>query len=120
MSKLAVVTGAGSGVGRAVVHRLAREGWNVALIGRSSASLEETIKLGSAATVLRAYPCDIGDERAMSEIASRITSDMGNPSALVNCAGTNIPRRSLDVLSTEDFDALMQTNVHGAFYFVRA
>ena len=143
MAKLAVVTGAGSGVGRAVVLRLARDGWNVALIGRSSDSLDETIRLAGATwegeapaeprsapnsarqeprppRALRAFACDIGNQRSITETATRITTDLGDATALVNCAGTNIPRRSLDVLSTEDFDALMQTNLHGAFYFVHA
>jgi NAD(P)-dependent dehydrogenase (short-subunit alcohol dehydrogenase family) len=137
MNKLAVVTGAGSGVGSAVVMRLARDGWKLALIGRSRASLDDTIKLAGISPSpgtpgegrgegsreggsLRAYPCDIGDQRTMNQVASQITSDLGDPTALVNCAGTNIPRRNLDVLSTEDFDALIQTNLHGAFYFVHA
>jgi NAD(P)-dependent dehydrogenase (short-subunit alcohol dehydrogenase family) len=128
MSKLAVLTGAGSGVGRAVVMRLAREGWNVALIGRSAQSLDETMRLafsGSACGArpepkIQPYTCDIGSERSIAETAAQITREMGDASALVNCAGTNIPRRSLDVLSPEDYDALMQTNLHGAFYFVHA
>ncbi len=121
MSNIAVVTGAGSGVGRAVVLRLAREGWSVALIGRSSESLDETIRLsGTVKGKLITFPCDIGDQHAVAEVASRVERSLGDPTALVNSAGTNIPKRSLDVLSPEDFDALMQTNLHGAFYFVHA
>jgi len=128
MNKVAVVSGAGSGVGRAVVSRLARDGWSVALIGRNRASLDETIRLALSgagtgahrAPPLEAFPCDIGDQRAVSQAASHIQQSLGTPVALVNCAGTNIPRRSLDVLTVEDFDALMQTNLHGAFYFVHA
>src|SRR3954469_4274029 len=98
MAKVAVVAGAGSGVGRAVVLRLAHEGWSVALIGRTIHSLEETIRLtreggarpepGLQTTPARqaprppvdlhAFPCDIGDERAITEVASRIEQSLGD------------------------------------------
>lgn len=122
MSKVAVVTGAGSGVGRAVVARMAREGWNVALIGRSIESLKETITFSGSAcgARLEAFPCDIGDQRAIMEIATQVEQSLGAPSALINSAGTNVPKRSLDVLSPEDFDSMIRTNLSGAFYFVHA
>ena len=121
MSKVAVVTGAGSGVGRAVVVRMAREGWNVALIGRSADSLNETIRLsGSPEGKLLGFPCDIGDQKAVTDVAANVDRSLGAASALVNSAGTNVPKRSLDVLSSEDFDTMIRTNLNGAFYFVHA
>src|SRR2546430_7847990 len=121
MSKIAVVTGSGSGVGGAVVIRMAREGWNVALIGRSADSLNETIRLcGSSEGKLLGFPCDIGDQKAIADVAASVERSLGAASALVNSAGTNVPKRSLDVLSPEDFDMMIRTNLNGAFYFVHA
>ena len=54
MSRVAVVTGAGSGVGRAVVNRMAREGWSVGLIGRSRESLDDTIRIAGVGSVINA------------------------------------------------------------------
>src|SRR4051812_20811109 len=121
MNKIAVITGAGSGVGQAVALRMASDGWSIALIGRSSGSLEETIKLaGASGEKMRPFPCDIGDRAALNDVAARIEKTLGNPSALVNSAGTNTPKRHLDVLVPDDFDALVRTNLNGAFYFIHA
>jgi NAD(P)-dependent dehydrogenase (short-subunit alcohol dehydrogenase family) len=121
MNKIAVVAGAGSGVGRAVVLRMARESWSVALIGRTRGSLEETIHFaGSAPGKLVAFPCDIGDETSIADAASKIAQSLGTIAAVVNSAGTNIPNRKLDVLSVEDFDKLLATNLNGAFYLAHA
>ena len=121
MSRVAVVTGAGSGVGRAVVNRMAREGWSVGLIGRSRESLEETIRVaGASNSKLLSCPCDIGDKIAVADAALRIQQTLGDVSAVVNSAGTNIPKRKLDVLSSEDFEKLIATNLNGAFYVAHA
>jgi NAD(P)-dependent dehydrogenase (short-subunit alcohol dehydrogenase family) len=122
MSKVAVVTGAGSGVGRAVVARLAGDGWNVALIGRSIESLKETISLTVPVqgARLEAYPCDIGDQRGIHDVSVKVEQSLGGPSALVNSAGTKVPKRSLDVLTPEAFDTMIRTNLNGAFYLANA
>src|SRR4051812_28019066 len=116
MSKVAVVTGAGSGVGRAVVLRMAREGWSVALIGRSIDSLNETVRLsGETSQKLLACPCDIAIEKEVTATAARIEQTLGVVTAVVNSAAINIPRRTLDVLAVDDFDKLIATNLNGAF-----
>jgi NADP-dependent 3-hydroxy acid dehydrogenase YdfG len=100
---------------------MAREAWDVALIGRSRDSLDETIRLAGATTVkLLAFPCDIGDQKSVSDAALQIAQSLGNVTALVNSAGTNVPHRKLDVLSVEDFDKLLATNLNGAFYLAHA
>ncbi|MFO1451333.1 MAG: SDR family NAD(P)-dependent oxidoreductase [Opitutaceae bacterium] len=117
----AVVTGAGSGVGRAVVLKLAQHGWRVALIGRRADALAETIHLaGPAAERLAAFPCDLGDAHAVSAAGKAILSRFGQVDALVNAAGTNIPKRSLSVLSLEDYHATLGANLHGALFAVQA
>jgi NAD(P)-dependent dehydrogenase (short-subunit alcohol dehydrogenase family) len=119
MAKVAVVTGAGSGVGRATAVLLARAGWSVALVGRREAPLQETAQAAGEG-VLLSLPCDIGDERAVAAMAEAVEARLGPAEALVNAAGINTPRRSLAALSMEDYHRLVATNMHGAFYCVQA
>lgn len=121
IKKTAVVTGAGSGVGRAVALRLLNDGWNVALFGRRRDALEETIALVASeqASSAQAIPCDIGNAADVRKAASLVLQHFGTVHALVNSAGTNIPKRSLEVLSAEDFNAVIDVNLAGAFYCVR-
>jgi NAD(P)-dependent dehydrogenase (short-subunit alcohol dehydrogenase family) len=117
----AVVTGAGSGVGRAVGVRLAQEGWRVALVGRRVEMLQETVALaGDAGSRLLVVPCDIRDAAAVARMAERVASELGEVELLVNAAGTNAPRRALAVLSMFDYQDQLNTNLHGAFYCVQA
>src|SRR3954468_4813486 len=83
--KVAVVTGAGSGVGRATVHQLAAEGWQVALLGRRADALEETIKLAPGDKKnLTAFPCDVGNPAAFDATAAAILKKYARVDALVN------------------------------------
>jgi NAD(P)-dependent dehydrogenase (short-subunit alcohol dehydrogenase family) len=117
----AMITGAGSGVGQATALALAQLGWRVALVGRSVAKLEDTLRLaGERAGQLRAFPCDIGDERAVVEMGRAVLDHFGTVDLLVNAAGTNAPRRALAVLSSEDYHAMIAANLHGAYYCVQA
>ena len=97
---LALVTGAGSGVGRATTLRLLRGGWNVAASGRRAETLRETAALVPAAQRARLHllPCDLADPDAIRRLAARAVRIHGRLDALVNAAGHNIPRRSLEVL----------------------
>lgn len=121
MPTTAVVTGAGSGVGRAVVIELARRGYNVALLGRRERPLVETIQLSHAPDdSLIAIPCDVTDEAQVRAMADRVRASFGDPAVLVNSAGTNIARRSLAELSVADFRELIDINLTGAFLCTHA
>lgn len=121
MTRNAVVTGAGSGVGQAVVVKLAQLGWRVALLGRRAEALQETANLaGAPAGRLMLCPCDIGDEPAVGRVARQILEQFGTVDVLVNAAGTNAPRRALEVLSLADYHAMIDTNLHGAYYCTQA
>jgi NADP-dependent 3-hydroxy acid dehydrogenase YdfG len=121
MSKTAVVTGAGSGVGQAVALALVRDGWRVALIGRRRAALLDTMKqAGKFSANLTAYPCDIGNAAAVKKIARLILKNLKTVEVLVNAAGTNTPRRSLRELSAADYRRLLDTNLDGAYHCVQA
>jgi len=119
--RVAAITGAGSGIGRAVALQLAREGWTVALLGRRPEALAETQALaGPHAAALRAFPCDLADADAVEAVGREIVSALGPVEALVNAAGTNVPQRSLEVVSRQDFEDIVATNLHGAYAAVQA
>jgi NAD(P)-dependent dehydrogenase (short-subunit alcohol dehydrogenase family) len=119
--KNAVVTGAGSGVGRAVATRLLRDGWRVALVGRREDVLNETVRLAAAANDRALVcPCDVGKPADVEAMAARVLAAFGAIHVLVNAAGTNIPRRSLEVVSVEDFQSLIDANLTGSFLTARA
>jgi NAD(P)-dependent dehydrogenase (short-subunit alcohol dehydrogenase family) len=121
MSEIAVVTGAGTGVGRAVVLKLAAAGWNVALIGRTQRTLDETISLHDGGSgKLVPFVCDVSDESAVNKTAANVRARLGDASLLVNSAGTNVPRRSLAELSSADYRQIIEANLNGSFYCVAA
>jgi NAD(P)-dependent dehydrogenase (short-subunit alcohol dehydrogenase family) len=117
-----VVTGAGSGVGRACALRLAAAGWRVALVGRRVEALQETIAATRRADRARLifHPCDITAPAAVAVMAAAVLYRWRRVDALVNAAGTNVPRRLLRELSTEDYHRLLGTNLHGAYHCIQA
>lgn len=115
--KTAVVTGAGSGVGREVARRLLREGWTVALVGRREAALKESAENSDRALVC---VCDVGKPADVESMAKKVLVTFPCVDVLVNAAGNNIPRRAMDVLSVEDFQSLIDTNLTGSFLCARA
>jgi NADP-dependent 3-hydroxy acid dehydrogenase YdfG len=121
MSKTAVITGAGSGVGRAIALKLAQQGWRVALIGRRAEALKETGNLATDhASCFTFHTCDIGNSSAVAEAGKKILAEFGHVDVLVNAAGTNAPHRALEVLSLEDYHTMIATNLNGAYYCVQA
>jgi NAD(P)-dependent dehydrogenase (short-subunit alcohol dehydrogenase family) len=121
MSKNAVVTGAGSGVGRAVALALAGAGWGVALVGRRESALRETLRLaGPAGERFVVCPGDIADPVQVQAMARRVVAEFKEVEVLVNAAGTNAPKRALEVLSLDDYHLIINANLNGAYYCVQA
>ena len=119
--KFAIITGAGSGIGRAVALKLEAEGWRAALLGRRREALDETIALARGrGECLSAHPCDVADVDSVGTVVAGILAKNPQVHALVNAAGTNTPRRSLAVLALEDYHRLLATNLHGAYHAVQA
>jgi NAD(P)-dependent dehydrogenase (short-subunit alcohol dehydrogenase family) len=119
---IAVITGAGSGVGRAVALRFAAEGWRVALVGRRAETLAETAALAGPEADGRValFPCDVSVPEEVAAMGAAVLERVGRVDVLVNAAGINIPRRSFTALSLDDWHAVLATNLHGAYYCVRA
>jgi NAD(P)-dependent dehydrogenase (short-subunit alcohol dehydrogenase family) len=117
-----VVTGAGSGVGRAVALRFSAEGCRVALIGRTTKALNDTASLAGpgAQDRIAVFPCDVSSPDAVAAMGAAVLARFGSVDVLVNSAGINVPQRSLQILSLDDWHAVLATNLHGAYYCVRA
>lgn len=117
-----VVTGAGSGVGRSVVEKFAAEGWQVALVGRRREPLDETTALvgADAADRCAAFVCDVGNADGVEAMARAVLERFGHVDVLVNSAGTNVRDRAFRNVSIDDWHLVLSTNLHGAFYCVRA
>lgn len=121
MTRWAVVTGAGSGVGQATALALVAAGWSVVALGRRLSALEETrSRAGALAGRITAIACDIAQQDAVREVGARIEKEFGPVEVLVNAAGTNAPKRALEVLSDADYHAMMDTNLNGAYFCVQA
>jgi NADP-dependent 3-hydroxy acid dehydrogenase YdfG len=117
--KVALVSGAGSGIGRAAAMRLAREGAAVALVGRTAERLVETRGLIADAGV-ESFPADVGDAAAVEAVVAAVLARYSRIDIVVNAAGINVRQRSLADGSIEDFEKVVETNLRGAFLLSRA
>ena len=114
--RVAVVTGAGSGVGRAAALALAREGFSVVLAGRRPAALEETALAGrSAGTEMLPIPTDLRDPASVDRLFALTDERFGRVDVLFNNAGLGLPAASFEDLTYEDWRAVIDTNLTGAF-----
>ena len=113
-----VVTGAGSGVGRATAVKFAQAGWRVALVGRGEEKLGETARLAGGDCAV--FACDVGNETAVQTMAAAVIERFGTVTALVQSAATNTAPRDWAQVSSEAYHAVMAANLHGPFYVVRA
>ena len=111
-----VITGAGSGIGRATARRFLKDGWRTALIGRREDALHETAD-GQPALIL---PCDVTDDAAVDLAFDRIVSEWGRLDVLFNNAGRGVAPATPDLLSPEAFRAVIDVNVTGMFLCARA
>jgi NAD(P)-dependent dehydrogenase (short-subunit alcohol dehydrogenase family) len=113
--KVALVTGAGSGIGRAVALALLEEGYRVTITGRRSQPLEETAAAGPEGAQALVVTSDVGDPRSVSALFSKTKETFGRLDLLFNNAGIGTPPIPLDELSFEQWKAVVDTNLTGAF-----
>jgi NAD(P)-dependent dehydrogenase (short-subunit alcohol dehydrogenase family) len=119
--KVALVTGAGSGIGRAVALALLHEGYAVALAGRRPEALQQTVALaGTAADRALAVPTDVGDEAAVRALFEKTREAFGHLDVLFNNAGTGTPPIPLEDLSVEQWRRVVDVNLTGAFLCTQA
>jgi NAD(P)-dependent dehydrogenase (short-subunit alcohol dehydrogenase family) len=114
--KFALVTGAGAGIGRAASLALAKAGWRVGLTGRRPEPLEETAReiaaLGGGSFV---HPCDVGDPQAVKALFARTSEAFGRLDLLFNNAGAGAPAVPMEDLTFEQWKAVVDVNLTGAF-----
>lgn len=119
-NQVAIVTGAGRGIGRAIALRLAREGAHVACVSRTEKNAEKIAAEINAAQkgAAKAYAVDVSNHADVQRIGEQILNDFGQVDILVNNAG--ITRDMLSMrMKPEDWDVVLNTNLKGAFNFVQ-
>src|SRR5690242_21038178 len=115
-SKSAIVTGAGSGIGRAVAVALAKDGYDVALAGRRKDALQATAEqVKAAGRRALAVPTDVGDPAAVRALFAAAKEAFGRLDVLFNNAGTGAPAVPLEDLSYEQWRTVVDANLTGAF-----
>jgi NAD(P)-dependent dehydrogenase (short-subunit alcohol dehydrogenase family) len=118
-NKVAVVTGAGSGIGKAVALALLADGYRVVLAGRRREPLERTAaEAGGAGRVLVA-PTDVSDAGAVQALFATVAAGFGRIDLLFNNAGIFVPGLEIDALSVEQWKAVVDINLTGAFLCAR-
>ena len=121
MSKgIALVTGAGSGIGRACAIALAADGWTVVLTGRRENALQETIsEAGEAGAHMQAIACDVTDPASVDALYAGIDKAHGRIDVVFNNAGTNVPPLNLAELTYDQWRQVIGVNLDGAFLIAK-
>ena len=115
-SKIALVTGAGSGIGRASSLALLSDGWSVVLVGRRQEKLDETARLsGDASSLTLALSTDIGKPDQVTALFDALKQHFGRLDLLFNNAGDNIPSMPFEDVAYADWQRVLQTNITGSF-----
>ncbi len=114
--KVAIVTGAGSGIGLASAVALLKAGWHVGLAGRREDALQETIaKAGDAGSRALAVPTNVADPASVKALFDRTKAAFGRVDMVFNNAGMNAPGIPLEELSFEQWKAVVDVNLTGSF-----
>jgi NAD(P)-dependent dehydrogenase (short-subunit alcohol dehydrogenase family) len=116
--RVAVITGAGSGIGRATALALGARGYRLVLVGRRRDALEETATATAGADCL-ACPADVTDEAAVQRLFADATARFDRVDLLFNNAGASLPATSLEELALDDWQRLVSVNLTGAFLCLR-
>ena len=117
MTQTILITGAGSGIGRATARLFLEQGWRTALMGRRADALQESAGDAAEALVL---PCDVTDEAALDAAFAKIEATWGRLDVLFNNAGTNTDARPIDEILVSEWRKVLDVNVGGTFLAARA
>jgi NAD(P)-dependent dehydrogenase (short-subunit alcohol dehydrogenase family) len=114
-NKVAIVTGAGSGIGKAVALALLKEGYRVALAGRRRDRLDAAVNESGAGSRALAIPTDVGNPEAVRALFSKTKEAFGRLDLLFNNAGAFTPATPIEDIEYETWKAAVDTNLTGAF-----
>ncbi len=121
MKKIAVITGAGSGIGKYTAITLLENDFQVILCGRNLSRLESTLEAaGSAATHGTCIVTDVNDPDSVRHLFSTVASKFGRLDVLFNNAGTNVPGIPFEDLSLDQWNQVVSTNLTGSFLCAQA
>jgi len=119
MEKVAIVTGAGSGIGRAVAQGLHANGLSVVLAGRRREALEQTASEAGGPSRFLVVPTDVSDEQSVSSLFHKAVERFGRLDVLFNNAGIGAPPVPIEELSAAQWNAVVAVNLSGAFLCAR-
>jgi len=117
--KNVLLTGGGSGMGKATALALAKNGANVAIAGRNKENLTSTVSLAQAKEMISAKEADVTDRNSINDLFQWFDTEFGTLDYLVHAAGINVAMRSMEELSPEDWDRLIQINLTGSYNVLR-
>ena len=120
MSKVAIVTGAGTGIGKSTSLALLKEGYAVVLMGRRADKLEETVALADSTDDVVAVPGDVSAPDDVDKVFDVALSSFGRLDLLFNNAGTGAPAVAMEELPVESWLNVVSTNLTGSFLCTRA
>ncbi len=120
-TRTAIITGAGSGIGKATALAFLKDGWNVALVGRRQNVLEEALaEAGADAARGIAVPADVSDPQSVAALIDAVKKRYGRVDVLFNNAGLNAPGVPFEDLPYEKWKAVVDTNLSGSFLCAQA
>jgi NAD(P)-dependent dehydrogenase (short-subunit alcohol dehydrogenase family) len=120
-ARTAIVTGAGSGIGRISALALAAAGWNVALAGRRKQALDETVASAKGSPgVMLAVPCDVTDPQEVDRLFAATVEAFGRVDLLFNNAGMGLKGTTIDEIDPADWNRVVAVNLTGSFLCARA
>lgn len=119
-SKIAIVTGGGSGIGQASAYALLEDGWTVVVAGRREEALLETISESAAPDRMMAMPTNVADPDSVANLFKKTLEAYGRVDLLFNNAGTNAPGIALEDLEFSKWQSVIDVNLTGSFNCLQA
>jgi len=117
--RIAIVTGGGSGIGKAAALALLGDGWRVAIAGRRKEPLDEVVAQAQAGDRALAVPTDVSDPASVEALFAATVKAWGRVDLLFNNAGVGLGGALLEDITTEDWKRVVDTNLNGMFYGIR-